>query len=146
MGPLRREEGSDRYWSVHVYWGVTLLALTLESELHYDWWFTANQFVLATSSLRLTTRDSHSSRRSGVFCTTWTTYKNEVQRLLYCCVCIGCGGKMFIEPLPSNDFSSGSTILAFRRYGGVHRQQGDLISLHLFFNVSKVDCKLLYCP
>jgi hypothetical protein len=28
-----------------------------ESELLYDWWFTANQFVLAPSPLRLTTRD-----------------------------------------------------------------------------------------
>jgi hypothetical protein len=27
-----------------------------ESELLYDWWFTANQFVLATSPLRPTTR------------------------------------------------------------------------------------------
>jgi hypothetical protein len=26
-----------------------------ESELLYDWWFTANHFVLATSPLRLTT-------------------------------------------------------------------------------------------
>jgi hypothetical protein len=29
--------------------------ISTESALLYDWWFTANQFVLATSSLRLTT-------------------------------------------------------------------------------------------
>jgi hypothetical protein len=33
-----------------------LTAAESESELLYDWWFTANQFVLATSLLRLTTR------------------------------------------------------------------------------------------
>jgi hypothetical protein len=32
-----------------------------ESELLYDWWFTANQFVLATSPLRLTTSESFST-------------------------------------------------------------------------------------
>jgi hypothetical protein len=26
--PLRREEGSDYYWSLPLYWGVILLALT----------------------------------------------------------------------------------------------------------------------
>jgi hypothetical protein len=36
--------------------GKNVIAATnTESELLYDWWFTANQFVLATSLLRLTT-------------------------------------------------------------------------------------------
>jgi hypothetical protein len=93
MGPpLRREQGSDCYWSLssnrwdssghsltgpllhthtHTHTRTRTHAHTLdhiirlncfchstaqsESELLYDWRFTANQFVFATSPLRLTT-------------------------------------------------------------------------------------------
>jgi hypothetical protein len=53
MGPpLQREEGSDYYWSLRE---VTVGRSESKSELLYDSRFTANQFVLATSPLRLTT-------------------------------------------------------------------------------------------
>jgi hypothetical protein len=35
---------------------LTVLKSNSKSKLLYDWWFTANQFVLASSLLRLTTR------------------------------------------------------------------------------------------
>jgi hypothetical protein len=34
-----------------------LFSIKSKSKLLYDWWFTVNQFVLASSHLRLTTRD-----------------------------------------------------------------------------------------
>jgi hypothetical protein len=41
----------------------------------------------------------------------------------FCCVCIGCRGNLFTEPLSSND----------KRDAQTHRELGDLISRFLFF-------------
>jgi hypothetical protein len=57
------------------------------------------------------------------FDTIRTAEKILLQQFFYCCVCIRCHGKVFTEPLLSND-SGGNT--------QTHRQQGDLISLLLF--------------
>jgi hypothetical protein len=61
----RRREANENWLSGNSYWGVGSAGSNLdresqsqsqELELLYDWRFTANQFVLATSTLRLTTR------------------------------------------------------------------------------------------
>jgi hypothetical protein len=53
-----------------------------ESELLYDWRFTANQFVLASRPLRLTTRDSFFNRTLAVIVLTYILSDSLTRRWL----------------------------------------------------------------
>jgi hypothetical protein len=102
-------------------------ATVSQSELLYTWRFTANQFILAPSSLRFTTRIFFFARRVRIirvwplhgthenisFCScfvvVWRSryggpHKKQHSQHFFC-YCVrkcGCGHLTFTEPLPSN--------------------------------------------
>jgi hypothetical protein len=57
------------------------------------------------------------------------TYRS--QHFLYCCLRIRCHGKLFTKPLLAMDFSSGSTIPAFRRHVTMPKDRTASISYNL---------------
>jgi hypothetical protein len=82
MGPpRRREEGSDYYWSLPVYWGVTVLGLTLthslksKSKLCYDRRSVGQSVFVSSTHLRPKTIFYYCQTVTGLFM--WGSLSDE---------------------------------------------------------------------
>jgi hypothetical protein len=103
MGPpFHREEGSDNCWLLPIYWGVTLLVLTLtdslthaDSKIRFGWCH--HYITFGTNHIENT-----ASRNSSV-----------------CYLFIRCCGSMFVEPLPCKRPCNHATIRRTAKNGSV---------------------------